>query len=111
MVKPYSEDLRVRVVGRVEAGHPVRAVAETFGVRLRRAMRSPGARAVDGFGGAMLSVAAALGIVWIAAAVAVHLLTGRTVDQQSRELLALDTALRPPLARGRTLAPSSSTID
>jgi transposase len=32
MVKPYSEDLRVRVVGRVEAGHPVRAVAETFGV-------------------------------------------------------------------------------
>jgi transposase len=32
MVKPYSEDLRVRVVGRVEAGHPVREVAETFGV-------------------------------------------------------------------------------
>jgi transposase len=32
MVKPYSEDLRIRVVGRVEAGHPVRAVAETFGV-------------------------------------------------------------------------------
>ncbi len=32
MVKPYSEDLRVRVVGRVEAGHPVREVAATFGV-------------------------------------------------------------------------------
>ena len=32
MVKPYSEDLRIRVVGRVEAGHPVREVAETFGV-------------------------------------------------------------------------------
>jgi transposase len=32
MVKPYSEDLRVRVVGRVEAGHPVREVAQTFGV-------------------------------------------------------------------------------
>jgi transposase len=32
MVKPYSEDLRVRVVGRVEAGYPVREVAETFGV-------------------------------------------------------------------------------
>jgi transposase len=31
-VKPYSEDLRVRVVGRVEAGYPVREVAETFGV-------------------------------------------------------------------------------
>lgn len=32
MVKPYSEDLRIRVVGRVEAGHPVREVAGTFGV-------------------------------------------------------------------------------
>ena len=32
MVKPYSEDLRIRVVGRVEAGRPVREVAETFGV-------------------------------------------------------------------------------
>ena len=33
MVKPYSEDLRIRVVERVEAGHhPVREVAETFGV-------------------------------------------------------------------------------
>lgn len=37
--------------------------------------------------------------VYAAAALAVHLLTGRTVDQQSRELLALDTALRPPLTR------------
>lgn len=32
MVKPYSEDLRVRVVGRVEAGYSVREVAATFGV-------------------------------------------------------------------------------
>jgi transposase len=32
MVKPYSEDLRIRVVGRVEAGYPVREVAKTFGV-------------------------------------------------------------------------------
>jgi transposase len=32
MVKPYSEDLRIRVVRRVEAGHSVREVAETFGV-------------------------------------------------------------------------------
>ena len=32
MARPYSEDLRVRVVGRVEAGYAVRAVAETFGV-------------------------------------------------------------------------------
>jgi len=32
MARPYSLDLRVRVVGRVEAGHPVREVASTFGV-------------------------------------------------------------------------------
>jgi transposase len=32
MTRPYSEDLRVRVVRRVEAGHSVREVAETFGV-------------------------------------------------------------------------------
>jgi transposase len=32
MVRPYSEDLRIRVVGRVEAGHSVREVAKTFGV-------------------------------------------------------------------------------
>ena len=32
MVKPYSQDLRERVVRRVEAGYTVREVAETFGV-------------------------------------------------------------------------------
>ena len=32
MVRPYSEDLRERVVRAVEAGRPVRAVAELFGV-------------------------------------------------------------------------------
>lgn len=32
MVKPYSLDLRERVVRRVEGGHPVREVAVTFGV-------------------------------------------------------------------------------
>lgn len=32
MVKPYSLDLRERVVRRVEAGHSVREVADVFGV-------------------------------------------------------------------------------
>lgn len=32
MVKPYSEDLRWRVVRRVAAGRSVREVAETFGI-------------------------------------------------------------------------------
>lgn len=49
--------------------------------------------------------------VYAAAAVAVHLLTGRTVDQQSRELLALDTALRPPLARALAQRPTDRQRD
>ena len=32
MARPYSNDLRERVVARVVAGEPVRAVATTFGV-------------------------------------------------------------------------------
>ena len=32
MVRPYSEDLRIRVVWRVDAGRSVREVAKTFGV-------------------------------------------------------------------------------
>ena len=32
MARPYSNDLRERVVARVVAGNPVRAVAATFGV-------------------------------------------------------------------------------
>lgn len=39
MVRPYSEDLRIRVVGRVEAGHSVREVAKTFGVSVASVVR------------------------------------------------------------------------
>jgi transposase len=39
MVRPLSEDLRRRVVGRVEAGHSVREVAETFGVSAASVVR------------------------------------------------------------------------
>ena len=41
MVRPYSEDLRSRVVRRVEAGHSVRDVAETF-VRWSQRKRQTG---------------------------------------------------------------------
>lgn len=53
MVKPYSLDLRERVVRRVEAGHSVREVAEVFGVSVssvvkwsqrKRRMGSPAAK-------------------------------------------------------------------
>ena len=39
MVKPYSEDLRWRVVGRVEAGDTVRSVAEIFEVSVASVVR------------------------------------------------------------------------
>ncbi|UUY03267.1 MarP family serine protease [Svornostia abyssi] len=86
------------LLGAVVFGMLVAAVAETFGVRLRRTMRSPGARAVDGFGGAMLSVAAALGIVWIAAAVAVQAPATRSLRadlQRSAILQRLNDVLPP----------------
>lgn len=86
------------LLGAVVVGMLVAAVAETFGVRLRRAMRSPGARAVDGFGGAMLSVAVALGIVWIAAAVVVQAPATRSLRadlQRSAILQRLNDVLPP----------------
>jgi len=39
MVRPLSEDLRKRVVRRVEAGHSVREVAEAFGVSVASVVR------------------------------------------------------------------------
>lgn len=39
MVRPLSEDLRKRVVRRVEAGHSCREVAETFGVSVASVVR------------------------------------------------------------------------
>lgn len=86
------------LLGAVLFGMVVAAVAETFGVRLRRGMRSPRARAVDGFGGAMLSVAAALGIVWIAAAVVVQAPATRSLRadlQRSAILQRLNDVLPP----------------
>lgn len=39
MVRPYSLDLRSRVVRRVEGGHSVREVAETFGISVASVVR------------------------------------------------------------------------
>lgn len=39
MVRPYSLDLRDRVVRRVEAGHPVREVASVFAVSVASVVR------------------------------------------------------------------------
>lgn len=86
------------LLGAVVFGMLVAAIAETVGVRMRRAVRSRGGRAVDGFGGAMLSVAAALGIVWIAAAVAVQAPATRSLRadlQRSAILQRLNDVLPP----------------
>lgn len=86
------------LLGAVVVGMIVAAVAETVGVRLRGAVRSRGGRAVDGFGGAMLAVAAALGVVWIAAAVAVQAPATRSLRadlQRSAILQRLNDVLPP----------------
>lgn len=86
------------LLGAVVVGMIVSAIAETVGVRLRGAVRSSGGRAIDGFGGAMLAVAAALGIVWIAAAVAVQApaTRGLRADLQSSAILQRLNDVLPP---------------
>jgi S1-C subfamily serine protease len=58
------------LLGALLAGAILAAGLEGLGLRLRRALRLPGLGLVDGLLGAVLSAAIALGIVWIAAAVA-----------------------------------------
>lgn len=86
------------LLGAATLGLLFSAVAETIGVRVRRSLRSSGARAIDGFGGAMLAVATALGIVWIAAAVAVQAPATRSLRadlQRSAILQRLNDVLPP----------------
>ncbi len=57
MTKPYSIDLRERVVARIMAGEPVRSAARTFGVSVASAVkwsqrfRAMGSAAPDKMGG------------------------------------------------------------
>lgn len=86
------------LLGAATIGLLFSAVAETVGVRARRALRSRPARALDGFGGAMVAVAMALGIVWIAAAVAIQAPATRSIRadlQRSTILQRLNDVLPP----------------
>ncbi|MBJ7329085.1 MAG: MarP family serine protease [Solirubrobacteraceae bacterium] len=87
------------LLGAVLVGTLAAAVTETLGLRMRAGLLAlPGARAVDGFGGALLAVAAAMGVVWIAAAVAMQAPATRSLRadlQRSAILQRLNDVLPP----------------
>ena len=71
---------------------------ETLGHGVRRRLRIPGLGVVDGLGGAVLSGAVALGLAWLAGAVALQTPGARTFRveiQRSSILRALNDPLPP----------------
>lgn len=84
--------------GALLAGAIFASGLEGVGLRLRRILKIPGFRLVDGALGALLSVAIALGVAWIIAAVAAQLPGQRGLReeiQRSAILGALNGALPP----------------
>lgn len=84
--------------GALLAGAIFASGLEGIGLRLRRFLRLPGVRMVDGALGALLSVVIALGVAWIVAAVAAQLPGQRALRediQRSAILGALNDALPP----------------
>ena len=86
------------LVGALLGGLVLASVMETLGVGIRRRLRIPGFGVVDGAGGAVLSGAVALGLVWLAGAVALQTPGARTLReemQRSKILQALNDTLPP----------------
>src|SRR5215210_2051066 len=86
------------LVGALLGGLLLGSLMETLGVGIRRRLRVPGFSFVDGAGGALLSAAVALGLVWIAGAVALQTPGARALReemQRSSILRALTGALPP----------------
>lgn len=84
--------------GALLAGAILASGLEGVGLRLRRFLRLPGLSMIDGALGALLSVAIALGVAWIVAAVAAQLPGQRALRediQRSVILGALNDALPP----------------
>jgi len=84
--------------GALLAGAILASGLEGIGLRLRRFLRLPGVRMIDGALGALLSVAIALGVAWIIAAVAAQLPGQQSLRadiQRSVILGALNDALPP----------------
>jgi trypsin-like peptidase/colicin V production protein len=86
------------LVGALLVGGVCASGLEAFGGRLRDRMRLPGFRALDGLLGALLTGCVALGIAWIAGAVALDSSSSRplrTDIDRSQILRALDRVLPP----------------
>jgi S1-C subfamily serine protease len=86
------------LVGALVGGLLLGSLMETLGVGIRRRLRVPGFGFVDGAGGALLSGAVALGLVWIAGAVALQTHGARALRdemQRSTILQALNDTLPP----------------
>jgi S1-C subfamily serine protease len=86
------------LLGALIGGAVLAGGLEGIGLRLRRLVRLPGFGVLDGLAGAVLSAAVALGIVWIAGAVALQAPGARvlrTEIQRSHILSSLNEALPP----------------
>ncbi|HSD75821.1 MAG TPA: MarP family serine protease [Solirubrobacteraceae bacterium] len=86
------------LVGALAGGLLLGGLLEAAGHGLRRRIRVPGLGVVDGLGGALLATAVALGLVWLAGAVALQTPGARTLRadiQRSAILRALNDLLPP----------------
>src|SRR3954464_3380192 len=86
------------LVGALLGGLILGSLMETLGHGLKRRLRIPGLGFVDGLGGALLSGAVALGLAWLAGAVALQTpgaITFRDEIQRSTILKRLNDALPP----------------
>jgi S1-C subfamily serine protease len=86
------------LVGALLGGLILGSLMETLGHGVRRRLRIPGLGVVDGLGGALLSGAVALGLAWLAGAVALQTpgaITFRDEIQRSTILKRLNDALPP----------------
>jgi S1-C subfamily serine protease len=84
--------------GAIAGGLLLGSLLEALGYGLRRRLRIPGLTVVDGIGGALLAAAVALGIVWLAGAVALQTPGARSLRtdiQRSAILRTLNSVLPP----------------
>jgi S1-C subfamily serine protease len=86
------------LMGAVLGGAVLASGLEGIGMRLRRALRIPGLGAADGLLGAGLSACVALGIVWVAAALALQApnVRGLRHDVQRSVILRKLNEIMPP---------------
>jgi S1-C subfamily serine protease len=93
---PYAP--LVSLIGAVTGGSIFAGLFESAGFLLRRSVPIPGVRTLDGFLGALLSAAIALGLAWIVGAVALQTPGVRQMrrDIQRSEILQRLNAVLPP---------------